>query len=126
MTRKFESDTQGLGFFDQYDKLVYVGGITAVILGGLWCLLAFVSDSQMTSSAAIEQACKSKVEQRLVAPATVEYVSTKVDRGGGEATVRGELDSQNKMGAMIRSSFQCQARDSDSGWIIDGVNVQQR
>jgi hypothetical protein len=59
--------------------------------------------------------CEQFVEERLKAPSSADFsgvFDTTVSGSGNDYTVRGYVDAQNSFGAMIRSDYTCEIRDS--------------
>ncbi|WP_040320037.1 hypothetical protein [Aeromicrobium marinum] len=83
------------------------------------------SDRKKTDAIA---ACQNAVLDRLKAPSTADFVSSSAV-GAFVVKVKGEVDAQNPMGAMVRSSYECDVLfDSENNVRPDDitVNVVQR
>jgi hypothetical protein len=55
--------------------------------------------------------CADAVSERLLAPATAKFHYREVSKDGAEWTVEGSVDSDNRYGVPLRSSFECTVSD---------------
>jgi hypothetical protein len=60
--------------------------------------------------------CQIAVKDLLVSPATAQFSQMSASGSGGTWTARGVVDSQNQLGATVRSSFECS--------IVDGERIK--
>lgn len=63
--------------------------------------------------------CEEAVKKRLKAPATSVFFGFEQEEMDGRLTaVRGQVDSENSFGAMIRSSFKCHVLDDKDATVM--------
>lgn len=80
---------------------------------GTVCLVGFLALANRgperihpeTTTAAIM--CEKFIAARLVAPATADYDHQSATQDGDEWTVRGSVDSENRLGVPLRNRYQC-------------------
>jgi hypothetical protein len=56
--------------------------------------------------------CETFVERQLKAPSTADFTGASASGAAGHYTVRGQVDSENSFGAMIRNSYVCEVRSA--------------
>jgi len=103
-----------------------VGGwiVLAVIVFTVWACVASADtdtsapgDDPETDEYTAIAACERSVEAQLRAPATAEFSNQVASRGAdGSYEVRGNVDSENGFGAMLRSSWTCSATPTTDGY----------
>ena len=107
--------------------LVWVGIVIAVIV--VWTVVASFGgddgpDRGPGDRFGAEDVCKQAVKDRLKAPATAKFSSTKATLSGGSWTVTGAVDSENSFGALVRGNFTCQAdHQVDENWTTRNVRL---
>lgn len=65
------------------------------------------TDSGLSSDA--KDVCENSVKDKLKAPATAEFSDEQAALEGSTWTVTGSVDSENSFGALIRSTYSCEA-----------------
>lgn len=85
----------------------------------LLVLLAFgaIEGGRIWSVRQAESAAEAAVLERLVSPATARFANVSVRVREGGYVVAGEVDAQNRMGALVRSSFA--VRVSKKGNVVE-------
>lgn len=76
-----------------------------------------------------KMACQWFIKDRLVSPGSADFVdSPEVERKGNEWIVQGQVDSQNRLGGLMRSHYLCmmEYRKSDNNWILTDSLVMQK
>lgn len=77
-----------------------------------------------TDQASAEIGCEQVVGERLKAPSTAEFNTTMAkDNGDGTWEVRGQVDSENEFGAMVRSTYGCTVFFEDGDAVRATVDV---
>jgi hypothetical protein len=121
-----------------------VAGIAAVVL---WAVFSssggsssnpdnHVTGTNLTSSQidGAYESCKGAVNSQLKAPATASYPNFAtntadihiVNNGGGDYTIRSQVDSENGFGAKLRTFFTCDAQTSDgTAWAATATLTPQ-
>lgn len=91
-------------------------GFVVVIVGGIALSSGSSDDGPQQAPAPDKYSmyeaqvdCEHAVEARLVSPATAEFTHTSTKPKGAGWEVRGYVDSENRMGGMVRSVFGCEA-----------------
>ena len=78
----------------------------------------------------IVMACQRFVEQRLVSPGTAEFERASQVRissqPGNRWIARSYVDSQNRMGATIRSNWTCDIRSDGGQWHLNDLQITER
>lgn len=66
------------------------------------------------------------VESHLVSPGTADHGNCQVERSGSRFTVAGHVDSQNRFGGVIRSSYIVQMTQEPGGFRLDDIQLSER
>jgi len=88
----------------------------AVLIGGWmgWSLLFDGSDGDVDGA---RTACIVFVEDRLVAPATADFLSLSAsETSGNRWAVTGSVDAENRLGVPVRMDFTCVVRFDGADW----------
>jgi hypothetical protein len=74
--------------------------------------------------------CQQFAAARLVAPATAKFPPAAVWTAklfpSGDWQVSGYVDSQNRLGALVRSDLYCEMRKTGDQWRLDSISVAGR
>jgi hypothetical protein len=87
--------------------------VAAILITG--ALAATMSCS--LDEAGAEIACENAVKDRLKSPGSADFEHiTKKDNGDDTWTIRGHVDSDNPLGASMRSTYGCTVNKEGDGW----------
>lgn len=89
-------------------------------------LTACGGGSDTGSQVGAYRSCERAVETTLKAPSTADfsgYSDSQITVNGDVYSVRGYVDAENSFGAAIRTSWDCQVRDTGDNWDLVDLNV---
>lgn len=94
----------------------------------LWACVLTACSAQDTDPELLEldakRVCEEAVKDRLKAPSTAEFSGASASQVGDEWTVKGDVDSENGFGAMIRDTYTCKVEDAGDKWRVISVDKQ--
>jgi hypothetical protein len=71
-------------------------------------------------------ACRDALATETTTPATIQWGRRERDGTGSVVRFTGAFDAQNRMGALIRSTYDCTAVSTDNGWRVLTGTVKSR
>jgi hypothetical protein len=89
--------------------LIAVGLAVAAAAVGLGLALGSTPEDEA------REACRTYVRDRLVAPATAQFSEERVI-GSNPTMVAGKVDSENRFGAMLRTTYTCRVQYESGEW----------
>jgi hypothetical protein len=98
------------------------GGVTVLVLSAGGAAAVGLINA-VHSEAAL---CEREVVKVLKAPATARFDDPKVAARGLLHTVRGNVDSENGFGALLREQYVCVVKRVDSDWHLEGLRIGDR
>lgn len=99
-------------------KFVFVVGVAVVVLA---CIFGYWLISSQSIESQAGDHCQELVTDSLTSPASAEFSDVETTLAGTLYTTTGKVDSQNKFGAMIRSTFRCESRQQTEDQIFTKV-----
>ncbi len=84
--------------------------VVVLILIGVLRQYSDADDNQRDRKIAAEVGAETEVGKRLISPGSAKYTTRFVDGGPEYWDVRGSVDSQNLLGALVRSEYICKVK----------------
>lgn len=104
-----------------------IGGVVLIVVTAV-CLFAVFGalgdDEPGSEDITAEIMCEGFIESELVSPASAEYTHTSTEFNDPVYTVVGYVDSDNALGATLRSDYTCEVRRSgEDEWTLLSLDL---
>lgn len=105
-------------------ELGIIGAIAAVLVLAVGGCAVFSGGGE-GSSVSAELKCEGEIEARLKSPATADFTHTSVGKlDSGAWRVDGFVDSDNGLGAKLRSEYGCTVEKTSDGWDLRTLDLE--